>query len=773
MNKIKFLLCILALMLIICTLSACGGDPSGNIEDTLPSVDDTEIVNKEPEVKEFSLIEDKKSLYRIIRPDAGSAVNNTAAGVIHNHLLESGIRSELKGDWNKQEIGSDIREILVGNTQYNPDIDLPFELTDLGTKGFIIKNVGNKILILAGNEYALLGAAEFFIDNFLNIESGKTTMPENYEYISSNGKLLTSLTLGGKNISEFSVVSESHDSSAAELKALIEDKCAISLPSNGSSKIILTSKGATDGVISAKFENGDLVIRASDESSMKKAIFAFWFDNIGHAQGEYALPADTSYTLDLSKTVFYSDFNVKQSDGVCCMDDLIAAHNYANENGFKVYADLGGKYYISSTGKTVRIRTDVEWGNAEFTIDDSAVTNDKRSDWIFIISSSKTIYNIEPVIKSFTRDATKLDLGLPQKSIVTFYDDTKYQYIRYGSNANSGATKRDTVVIDTDGSIDMATPLMWDFDNVTSITVFPIDEKPLTVSGGIFTTISNKDQDFLVTYYARGIRINRSNVTLKNLEHYVTGEIKNCSPYSGFYQIQDCAYITIENCAMTGLKKVLHGTYDIGGARALSVTFKNCYQTNDISDTNLWGVMGTNYIKNITYDGCVLSRFDSHQGVTNATIKNSVLGHAGVSVVGYGTLTVENSIFNSNHIVNLRNDYGSTWDGNIIIKDCEFIPLKSGNATLIQLSNPESHDFGYTCYAPHTVEIDGVRVYSSAQVYILADPNKEHTSADYSPKFPYIPSKQVTVKNIKTNNNKAPILSPNTVFFRDTEFTVQ
>jgi hypothetical protein len=92
---------------------------------------------------------------------------------------------------------------------------------------------------------------------------------------------------------------------------------------------------------------------------------------------------------------------------------------------------------------------------------------------------------------------------------------------------------------------------------------------------------------------------------------------------------------------------------------------------------------------------------------------------------------------------------------------------------LIQLSNPESHDFGYTCYAPHTVEIDGVRVYSSAQVYILADPNKEHTSADYSPKFPYIPSKQVTVKNIKTNNNKAPLLSPNTVFFRDTEFTVQ
>ena len=29
------------------------------------------------------------------------------------------------------------------------------------------------------------------------------------------------------------------------------------------------------------------------------------------------------------------------------------------------------------------------------------------------------------------------------------------------------------------------------------------------------------------------------------------------------------------------------------------------------------------------------------------------------------------------------------------------------------------------------------------------------------------------VKNIKTNNNKAPLLSPNTVFFRDTEFTVQ
>ena len=64
----------------------------------------------------------------------------------------------------------------------------------------------------------------------------------------------------------------------------------------------------------------------------------------------------------------------------------------------------------------------------------------------------------------------------------------------------------------------------------------------------------------------------------------------------------------------------------------------------------------------------VLSRFDAHMGVCNATIKNSTLGHQGINAIGKGLLKIENCKIQGRTMVNLRSDYGSTWEGEIIFK---------------------------------------------------------------------------------------------------------
>ncbi len=38
----------------------------------------------------------------------------------------------------------------------------------------------------------------------------------------------------------------------------------------------------------------------------------------------------------------------------------------------------------------------------------------------------------------------------------------------------------------------MNSPIIWDFDQITDITAFPIDETTLTITGGRFTTIANR-----------------------------------------------------------------------------------------------------------------------------------------------------------------------------------------------------------------------------------------------------------------------------------------
>ncbi len=92
------------------------------------------------------------------------------------------------------------------------------------------------------------------------------------------------------------------------------------------------------------------------------------------------------------------------------------------------------------------------------------------------------------------------------------------------------------ILLDEDGNVSPETPLMWDYDNLDSIEVIRADVKPITVEGGKFTTLACNTNcvvynaegnpiDVNEPYIKRGIHINRSNTTLRNVEHYVVGEI--------------------------------------------------------------------------------------------------------------------------------------------------------------------------------------------------------------------------------------------------------
>lgn len=764
-----------SLFLALCTLLTLIACTAEVPEETTAGQPTTEPEVTEPieeAVETFDLVEDGKLLYTIIRPESATQTNINAALMINKHVKNNGIEASLS-DW-ADKTGEKL-EILVGETKYLPDdIFEGIDLLNLGMDGFVIKHYGNKIIIAGNNDTALIDAAGFFIENFLDIKGGKTTMPKNYCHISSNGSFLSELTLGGINISEFALACDAgFEEPVSYIKELVKAKCGVELSDAGEKKIILTAAGAEGNIVSAKFENGNLVIRAKDAEAMKKAVVCFWYENIGHTIGSCDLPSALAYSRDLTKTVFYSDFDVVTGDSVCCFDGLIAAHNYANEHGYKVFADYGAKYYVASTGKTVTIKTDVEWGNAQITIDDSSVTPDKRGNWIFSIPGSYSTYQMDD-LKPLKRGMTNIGTPLPQKSIVTVYDSNTTHYVRYGGNADNGQTMVDSIVVDKDGNIDTDAPVMWDFSTVTSVIVRPIDETVLTVSGGIVTTIANKAPSEY-TYYARGISITRSNTVVDGVTHLITGEGPTGAPYNGFVSINNCAYVTVKNCVFTGHKTyqsptTAMGSYDIGMGNSISVSFVNCTQANDINDSKCWGVSGTNYCKNFVYDTCILSRFDAHKGVANATIKNSVIGHSGASIIGYGTLLIENSTFFTNKIINLRSDYGSSWEGDIIIRNCTVSPVTQSNVTVITGSNNGEHNFGYPCYAGINVVIDGLTIENAKQAYIFANLNSNCKSADYVPQYPFYAPQKVTVKNINTTLKEGLKVSPNEYLFAKTEF---
>ena len=482
-------------------------------------------------------------------------------------------------------------------------------------------------------------------------------------------------------------------------------------------------------------------------------------------------------TQQKERVVFYSEYGAA-GDGVTDdFDAIIKAHEAANEAGLKVRADAGATYYIGAAEKTAQIQTDTDWGDARFIIDDSKLAVENRNSHVFNISS-KLSSKVITTIKTLQKNQEKLDLSLPYDSFVEVTDHTTTRYIRWGPDQNNGAPQTDVFVVDKNGCVDMKAPIIWDFDNISAMTVYPIDTETLTVSGGHFTTIANQAEP-PYRYYSRGIQVNRSNVVVDGLVHAVTGELDHSAPYSGIVVVSKCANVTVRNCVFSGRKYYSIGTYDISVSKGINVTFRDCRQLNDIHDSKLWGVIGTNYSKNLMYDHVEFSRFDAHMGVANATVKNSVIGYVSMNIIGSGVFLVENTKVCGRSFINLRSDYGSTWDGEVVIRNCDFFPRNGAQSDVILINgqNLGQHDFGYTCHMPSKITIDGLFINDSNPPddylgpKIFANFNSDYTSDAYHEKYPYVITKEIVIRNLTVKSGKPYVISNNPYMFRHVRIT--
>lgn len=208
--------------------------------------------------------------------------------------------------------------------------------------------------------------------------------------------------------------------------------------------------------------------------------------------------------------VLYSDLGARGDGKADDINAIAATHAVANQYGLPVKADEGATYYISGKERTALVRTDTDFGTAAFIIDDTNVENRNAS--VFVVSSSLQPFPLKGVT-SLKRNQEKIDATLPGPCLITVTNSNVKHYIRFGLNQNNGAAQTDIFIVDKNGKVDMNAPIIWDFDQITEISALPIDEKPLTITGGRFTTIANQAES-KYTYYQRNIVIKRSNVEI-------------------------------------------------------------------------------------------------------------------------------------------------------------------------------------------------------------------------------------------------------------------
>ena len=177
---------------------------------------------------------------------------------------------------------------------------------------------------------------------------------------------------------------------------------------------------------------------------------------------------------------------------------------------------------------------------------------------------------------------------------------------------------------------------------------------------------------------------------------------------------------------------ISQGSYEFNGSDANAVSWINCVTRNMFSKTSdgslqaypvYRGLFGTNRIRNMYLKDCYLNSFDAHTGANNVTIEDSTFEH--MNFVGGGKITLKNVVIytsNQGTVVNLREDYGSIWKGDLDIDGLEVRycseagSYKPARISLIK-GNYQNQYFGFDdgLYMPENVTINNfhIRAYSA------------------------------------------------------------
>ncbi len=447
--------------------------------------------------------------------------------------------------------------------------------------------------------------------------------------------------------------------------------------------------------------------------------------------------------------VTYDDFEAK-CDGV--FDDFIAirnAHIYANEHGCEVRATVGKTYHIFKYYEdAVRIKTNVDWKDATFIIHDEEiekvsgrfqnlfrVTNMNIEDRIIIDNPNWTIGKNTTQISELSATLEELNKKGYKTYLCAAVNSDKKQYIRYGSNANSGDNQQDYFIIDNEANV--LNDIQWDFDKITRFTIYPIPNTNISVKNGNFIsnalnsqseTPSRKSSSEKGIYFARNIFIYQAaNIKVSGINHklsYELDEDEMSGSYRGFIYTNTAANVEISDSSLFTRKNSISGrsTYGLNINANVNIICKNI-TSNNINDTYRWGIVASYFSKDVTFENCTLNRIDAHQGIYNLTVKNCNIGTKGLTLTGQGELNVIGTTIEANTFIPLRNDYGSTWDGDVNIEDCVYKYDGTSAPKLVSASlsydNYDLHDFGYDCKMPNI------------KVYNLTIDMQNNTNYDY------------------------------------------
>ena len=648
MRKTKGLIILLLTLALTFTLFSCGKCTHVDEDkDGICDICDEEFESQTTK-SEIKLIENGELTFQIVVENDASEAVITAIDSLSLNLERLGVTLTKVADTAE---GTKDVEVLVGDVTSRGE-QYKLDSRSLGYDGYVIKIVGTKVLVAAGSDEALAHAFEEFAEFILGIDDESESIPNaltmtNEDEVDNKQTSfrITSFKINGQDVSAYTIAtdttSEYHLKAAGAIQTAIYKRTGhffeiVEAEKADKSIIIQTVDTAalpTNGFKVSVNDKNQLLVECSYLNKLAAGVDEFLAATIELASGELNLTG-TVYDSFSANLLYYEDFGA-MGDGVT--NDFLAIYNThvaANQTGQTVMATPGKTYYIKDAiidgkGIAVPVKTNVNWGDAKFIIDDRDIAPTASIDKVSYNMGRLPIFSIvsdydavtindEATLKAIldaglNQNTTQIDLGegFEYGAMIVPYNKSHKIYRRKGYGAFAGEAMHELIVIDKDGNIDPSTPVMWDYYNIDYITVYRLDGvAPITLEGGEFTTRAAQANciytrsDGIRMYYSpyinRGLKVTRPYTTVRNVKHYVTDEAPLSthinletkkieyvgSTYQGFFIAASTSDVLFEGCVLTGRRSYRRpnggtgGTYDLSGTCTNRIVFKNCTQSN-------------------------------------------------------------------------------------------------------------------------------------------------------------------------------------------------
>lgn len=757
----------------------------------------------EEDVKEITLIESGEAKFQLVvsKNSGGSNVQKAVKGIVTAlDDLDVSVNQVTESSSNAKDV-----EVIIGVPTERGD-GYAYDVHQLGPEGYAIKVIGTKILVVGGSDEGLVTAIEVFTEEFLGITKKTKKLDTVVVKATQSTEVpqddfrITALKLDGTDMKGYTIAADTKNSTAKKVAKYIQDLFyakagywfeIVELDKADKSIVVDIKENTYEGNgYFVKVEDGKLIFETEFPNKFEKLVSDYLTTNVSVQEGEINFKHSTHKYTQNVRDICYTDpeFGAK-GNGVA--DDFFAiksAHDYANEWGHNIKVSKSSyTFYIKNTinpqdkCETIVVKTSTDWNGSKIIIDDAELSHQgrPRQTPIFTVSPDLVSYDAKDKFAWVTNDnhltpeITNIGWAPGVEGLLILESDERKLYIRYGSNQDNGQNQQEIIMVDKDGNIFSDTPIMWDYSRITGAKFVPTDERAIKVGNAKIETYTNQGPS-VYSYFARNIVIKRSHTTIYGIEHWYSGEGPTGCPYNGINTFEEAAYLTTENCRYedppsyvtdeaTGGSASM-GSYAYTAKKCYNIWWKGVTQSNNHDENGVTiscPLMGTNYCKNLGYDGCDVGSFDAHCGLYNVTIKNTSI--TTVNLIGDGLAYFENVTFHAGLVsgcITHRDDYGASFKGEIVIKNCI---IDAHNKTEVGLINTGNyiydHNFGYTCYLPKKVTIDGltmvngkadVHVFPRLEKYDDRDISVSGANGGAGGINPYIPTEEFYISNADT-----------------------